>query len=170
MMLGRIRRGSLRVLNFFLVAAVAVLVLDVLLGVASRYLWGEQVKWSEELATVLLVWVSFLGIAAAFEARAHLGLDFLVGKFSSGARRRCALAAHLFTIAFVIAGFLVGGGELAHKALVNLNILPALQVSDVVLSLPLPVSGVFILIYEISNFVEDWRKPAGAWEEQEASR
>ncbi len=170
-MLRRIRSGSLRILNFVLVAAVAVLVVDVLLGVVSRYLWGKQVQWSEELATVLLVWVSFLGIAAAFEARAHLGLDFLAGKFAPGAKRRAALFGHVMSIAFTIAGFLIGGGELVRRAMVNLNILPALQVSDVVLYLPLPVSGVFILIYEISNFAEDWRRPAAAWQEEtEVSR
>ena len=170
-MLRRIRSGSLRILNFVLVAAVAVLVVDVLLGVVSRYLWGKQVQWSEELATVLLVWVSFLGIAAAFEARAHLGLDFLAGKFAPGAKRRAALFGHVMSIAFTIAGFLIGGGELVRRAVVNLNILPALQVSDVVLYLPLPVSGVFILIYEISNFAEDWRRPAAAWQEEtEGSR
>ena len=60
-MLLKLKQGSLRLLNLILIAAVAVLVLDVLLGVASRYLWGAQVKWTEELATILLIWVSFLG-------------------------------------------------------------------------------------------------------------
>ena len=170
-MLETLKRYALRILNFCLIAAVALLVVDVLLGVASRYLWGAQIKWTEELATVTLIWVSFLGIAAAFEARAHLGLDFLAGKFAPGAKRRAALFGHVMSIAFTIAGFLIGGGELVRRAMVNLNILPALQVSDVVLYLPLPVSGVFILIYEISNFAEDWRRPAAAWQEEtEGSR
>ena len=63
-MLDTLKKHALRVLNVCLIAAVALLVIDVLLGVASRYLWGAQIKWTEELATVLLVWVSFLGIAA----------------------------------------------------------------------------------------------------------
>ncbi len=80
-MLRQLKACSLRLLNGILVGAVALLVLDVLLGVASRYLWGAQVKWTEELATILLIWVSFLGAAAAFEARAHLGIDFLTERF-----------------------------------------------------------------------------------------
>lgn len=56
----------------------------------------------------------FLGIAAAFEARAHLGLDFLAGKFAPGAKRRAALFGHVMSIAFTIAGFLIGGGELVR--------------------------------------------------------
>ena len=65
-MLRQLKACSLRLLNGILVGAVALLVLDVLLGVASRYLWGAQVKWTEELATILLIWVSFLGAGSSF--------------------------------------------------------------------------------------------------------
>ena len=157
--------NSLRLLNLLLIAAVAVLVLDVLLGVASRYLWGAQVKWTEELATILLVWVSFLGAAAAFEARAHLGIDVLTARFSPSARRKAELAAHLCTIGFVVIAFLLGGSILVRQALVHRNILPALQISDVVMYLPLPASGVFILIYEVANLLDDWKRETPAGEE-----
>ena len=157
-MLLKLKQGSLRLLNLILIAAVAVLVLDVLLGVASRYLWGAQVKWTEELATILLIWVSFLGAAAAFEARAHLGIDFLTARFTPSARRKAELIAHLCTICFVIIAFLLGGSILVRQALIHRNILPALQISDVVMYLPLPVSGVFILIYELANLSADWKR------------
>lgn len=165
-MLRKLKEHSLRLLNGILIGAVAILVLDVLLGVASRYLWGAQVKWTEELATILLIWVSFLGAAAAFEARAHLGIDFLTARFSPSARRKTELAAHLCTIGFVVIAFLFGGSILVRQALIHRNILPALQVSDVVMYLPLPVSGVFILIYEIANLASDWKPKESAPEEE----
>ena len=45
-----------------------------------------------------------------------------------------------------------------RQALIHRNILPALQISDVVMYLPLPVSGVFILIYELANLSADWKR------------
>ncbi len=165
-MLRQLKACSLRLLNGILVGAVALLVLDVLLGVASRYLWGAQVKWTEELATILLIWVSFLGAAAAFEARAHLGIDFLTERSPPSARRKTELAAHLCTIGFVVIAFLLGGSILVRQALVHRNILPALQISDVVMYLPLPVSGVFILIYEVANLTADWRRNKSGEEEE----
>ena len=165
-MLRQLKACSLRLLNGILVGAVALLVLDVLLGVASRYLWGAQVKWTEELATILLIWVSFLGAAAAFEARAHLGIDFLTERVPPSARRKTELAAHLCTIGFVVIAFLLGGSILVRQALVHRNILPALQISDVVMYLPLPVSGVFILIYEVANLTADWRRNKSGEEEE----
>ena len=53
-----------------------------------------------------------------------------------------------------------------RQALVHRNILPALQISDVVMYLPLPVSGVFILIYEVANLTADWRRNKSGEEEE----
>ena len=63
-------------LNGVLIIAVALLVLDVVWGVFTRYAMGEQAKWSEELARFLLVWVSLLGGAVAFGTKGHLGVDY----------------------------------------------------------------------------------------------
>lgn len=166
-MLPRLKQASLRLLNLILIVSVALLVLDVLLGVASRYLWGAQVKWTEELATILLIWVSFLGAAAAFEARAHLGIDFLTARFSPAARRKTEVVAHLCTIGFVVVAFLLGGSILVRQALIHRNILPALQISDVIMYLPLPISGIFIVIYEIANLAADWKRQEPGEKEEE---
>ena len=148
-MLETLKRYALRILNFCLIAAVALLVVDVLLGVGSRYLWGAQIKWTEELATVTLIWVSFLGIAAAFEARAHLGIDLVTDRFTPGMQRKTALFIHIVTLLFVFIVFEIGGIKLVVQAIHHWNVLPALQVSDVVQYLPLPVSGLFILLFEV---------------------
>lgn len=154
-MLDTLKKHALRVLNVCLIAAVALLVIDVLLGVASRYLWGAQIKWTEELAGVLLIWVSYLGIAAAFEARAHLGIDILTNRFAAGMKLKMAFFIHFVTLAFTLIVFEIGRVKLVMQALHHWNVLPALQVSDVVQYLPLPVSGLFILLFEVCNLRED---------------
>ena len=142
-MKGKFYQYSMKFLDGVLAVMVGMLVLDVLLGVASRYLWGAQVKWTEELATLLLVYVSIFGIAAAFDRCAHLGIDALTSHFDSKTRKQLALFAHVVTLLFVL------------QATVNLNILPALQVSDVVMFLPLPIGGLFVLLSEIRNLTAD---------------
>ncbi len=154
-MLEQVKKQALRLLNVWLTVFVALLVLDVLLGVASRYLWGAQIKWTEELAGVLLIWVSCLGIAAAFEARAHLGIDILTNRFAVGMKRKMAFFIHSVTLAFTLVVFEIGGIKLVVQAFQHWNVLPALQVSDVVQYLPLPVSGLFILLFEAYNLRED---------------
>ena len=154
-MLERTAAILLKILNISLASAVALLTLDVLLGVGSRYLWGAQIKWTEELATVTLIWVSFLGIAAAFEARAHLGIDLVTSRFTPGMQRKTALFIHIVTLLFVFIVFEIGGIKLVVQAIHHWNVLPALQVSDVIQYLPLPVSGLFILLFEVCQLRSD---------------
>ena len=157
-MMGKFYHYAMRILDGVLAVMVGLLVLDVLLGVASRYLWGAQVKWTEELATLLLVYVSIFGIAAAFDRSAHLGIDVLTSHFDLKTKKRLALFAHIVTLAFVVIVFEIGGWMLVHQSVVNWNVLPALQVSDVVMFLPLPLGGLFVLLSEIRNFLADARR------------
>ena len=145
-------------LSFLLETSMAILVLDVLLGVISRYVLGSQVPWTEELACLLLVWSSFFGIALAFDSRSHLGIDLIVNMMPDAPRKTAATIAHLVTLAFTAAAFLYGGCFLLHKALfVTRNVMPALQIPDAVMYLPIPVCGLFILFFEIRNFSADLR-------------
>lgn len=147
-----------KTLSFLLEASMALLVLDVLLGVVSRKVLGDQVSWTEELACLLLVWSSFFGIALAFNSRAHLGIDLIVSMMGSTPHKVAATIAHLVTITFTVVTFLYGGFFLLHKAMfVTPNVMPALHVRDAVMYLPIPVSGLFILYFEIRNFAADLR-------------
>ena len=147
-----------KILSFLLEASMGLLVLDVLLGVVSRYVVGKQVSWTEELACLLLVWSSFFGIALAFNSRAHLGIDLIVNMMENAPKKTAATIAHLVTLAFTVVAFLYGGCFLLHKAaFVTPNVMPALQIPDAVMYLPIPVCGLFILYFEICNFAADLR-------------
>ena len=147
-----------KILSLLLEVSMGLLVLDVLLGVVSRYVVGRQVSWTEEFACLLLVWSSFFGIALAFNSRAHLGIDLIVNMMGDAPRKTAATIAHLVTISFTITAFLYGGCFLLHKAMfVTPNVMPALHVRDAVMYLPIPVCGLFILYFEICNFVADLR-------------
>ena len=153
-----IHNVMVKALSFLLEASMALLVLDVLLGVVSRYIMGDQVPWTEELACLLLVWSSFFGIALAFNSRSHLGIDLIVNMMPDAPRKTAATIAHLVTLAFTIVAFLYGGCFLLHKAMyVTPNVMPALHVRDAVMYLPIPICGLFILFFEICNFAADLR-------------
>ena len=161
MMQKNIHNLIILVLSFLLEASMAVLVLDVLLGVVTRFVIGNQVTWTEELARLLLIWSSFFGIALAFNSRSHLGIDLVVNLMSSAPRRTAMILAHLVTLVFVIVAFVYGGGILLYKYFVLWNPLPMLQIPDAVMYLPIPVSGLFILYFEIRNFAADLRGADG---------
>lgn len=53
----------------------------VMLNVITRYVFKTGIPWSEEFATGCFVWTAFVGSAACFKRRSHVGVDVLVNRF-----------------------------------------------------------------------------------------
>jgi TRAP-type C4-dicarboxylate transport system permease small subunit len=148
------------VLEFALIIAVALLVLDVVWGVFTRYAMGQQANWTEELARFLLIWVSLLGAAVAFGTKGHLGVDYFVGKFHPDAQKTMAVVGHLTVLFFAVAIFLYGGWQIVRDALTLEQMTPALGWKMGYVYLALPISGVFIVLYTVENLIETLAAPA----------
>ena len=154
-----------RSLEVLVMVVVAVLVLDVLWQVFTRFILNDPSTWTEELAVFLLVWVSLLGAAVALGRGAHLGIDYFVGKLPE----RMRLATEVFVF-FCIAAFsflvmVVGGIDLVWSMLELGQPSPALNVQMGYVYLAVPISGFFLTLYAIIGLVERlgrWRiEPAG---------
>lgn len=152
--LKRSRIALCRVLETALILAVAVLVVVVLWGVFTRYVMSEQAKWSEELARFLLIWISLLGGAVAFGEKAHLGVDYFVGKFDPTARKFITIAGQLVVLFFAIALFIVGGSRVVSIQLSLGQATPALGWAMGYVYLPLPIAGVFIVLFTVEQLLE----------------
>ena len=161
------KKPLISVLNMVLIVAVALLLVDVVLGVFTRYVMGEQAKWTEELARFLLIWVSLLGGAVAFGEKAHLGVDFFVSKFHFGGRKITAVFVHLVVLFFAMTIFLYGGGRMVMDALVMEQTTPALGWKMGYIYLALPISGFFIVLFTIENLIETWVAPISEFLEGE---
>ena len=148
------KKRLISVLNMVLIVAVALLLVDVVLGVFTRYVMGEQAKWTEELARFLLIWVSLLGGAVAFGEKAHLGVDFFVSKFHVKGRKITVVFVHLVVLFFAMTVFLYGGGRMVIDALVMEQTTPALGWKMGYIYLALPISGFFIVLFTIENLIE----------------
>ncbi|MGI9535438.1 MAG: TRAP transporter small permease [Desulfocapsaceae bacterium] len=62
--------------SFFL----CITVLVVIVNVALRYLFHSGLFWAEEVATTSFIWCVFIGAAAAYRYKMHIGID-LISKF-----------------------------------------------------------------------------------------
>jgi TRAP-type C4-dicarboxylate transport system permease small subunit len=153
-MLKKSRIALCRLLETVLILAVLVLVLDVLWGVFTRYALSEQAKWSEELARFLLVWISLLGGAVAFGEKAHLGVDFFVGKFAPDARKFMTIIGQLIVLFFAISIFIIGGSKVVAEALSMEQMTPALGWKMGYVYLALPIAGVFMILFTIEQLLE----------------
>ncbi|EMI58474.1 TRAP transporter small permease [Rhodopirellula sallentina] len=150
----RIVQGLTKVLQWLLIAAMALLVLDVVWGVMTRYIGGEQASWTEELARFLLIWVALLGGAVAFDTKSHLGVDYFVGKFETGVRKSLRIFTHFVVLFFAITIFVIGGARVVYDALVLDQTTPALGWKMGHVYLVIPIAGCFMALFTIAHLIE----------------
>ncbi|MDQ8185536.1 TRAP transporter small permease [Pelagicoccus sp. SDUM812002] len=165
-----VRKGLTKVLQWVVIALMALLVFDVLWGVISRYALGQQAKWSEELARLLLVWVSLFGASVAFGMKAHLGLDYFAGKLHPSAGRLNAVVGALITLAFAVLVFGVGGWALVRNTMESGQTMVALPIAKWWEYAALPVSGVFMVIFLLEHLFEACLAPVEGKEGEGAAR
>lgn len=155
-----------RILQWVVIVLMLLLVLDVVWGVFSRYVFGQQAKWSEELARLLLVWVSLFGASLAFSMKAHLGLDYFAGKLHPDARKLNAILGGGIALAFAIIVFLVGGWSLMQTTMESGQQMVALPLPMWVKYSALPISGVFMVFFLFEQMLERCVEPAESTEEE----
>ena len=80
-------------------------VVVLLMGVTSRYLLHEPLVWSDELASILFLWLAMLGSIIAFQRGEHMRMTAVVGKLQPRGRAfldLIAIAAGMAFLAFVV--------------------------------------------------------------------
>lgn len=146
-------RLSLRFLATLSVSVFAVLVVDVLWGVATRYLLGHQAPWTEELARLLLVWLSMLGTALAYAHGSHLGVDVVLEALAQPARTVATLSVHLLVLAFALGVMVYGGTSLFLERLDAGQVMSTLPVRKAWMYLAIPVSGTLMTVFAAEAIV-----------------
>ena len=156
----RVERFVARVNAFVTSTLLVVLTLDVLWGVTTRFALGQQARWTEEAARLLLVWVTMLGGAMAYSAGAHLGLDTVVARMDPAVARFCRRAAGAAVYAFAFAVMVVGGAMLYAERLRFGQTMPALGVSRSWQYLAVPIAGVLICLTAVREVFDPADLPA----------
>jgi len=142
------------ILSWFSIGVFFILILDVVLGVSSRYIMGNQIRWTEELATFLLVWLVFCGSAIAYYDRAHLGINLLVESFHPSARKITRIFSLLLVLAFTSAVMVWGGGQLVTERYEAGQMMSTLGIHKAWQYLAIPFSGFFIGLFNIGMLIE----------------
>ncbi len=143
-----------RSLEVLVMVVVAVLVVDVLWQVFTRFILKNPSTWSEELAVFMLIWVSLLGAAVALNRGAHLGIDYFVGKLLPRKRLYTEVFVFLCISLFSVTVMVLGGIDLVISTLKLQQLSPALGVKVGYVYLAIPISGFFLALYSIIGLVE----------------
>ena len=143
-----------RLLEWVVIGLMALLAGEVTLGVLFRS-FGQALVWYDEVASILLAWLTFYGSALAAAKRAHIGCPEVIALLPPGGRVAARLLADLLVIAFFAllgwTGYAVLG-VLATDHLVSLPDVPVAYVQSVV-----PISALLIIAAELATLPQALR-------------
>ena len=150
----QLRKTIDKVLANMLVTIMAVMVLNVLWQVASRFILGSPSSFTDELARYLMIWVGILGAAYVSGRNMHVAIDVLPTRLNNKAQARLMLIVRILIILFCLLAMVIGGSRLVYITYVLGQNSPALQVPLAVVYMVIPLSGLLIIYYKISDILK----------------
>lgn len=159
MRLQTFRQGFERLLEWIVIALMVALAVEVTAGVIFRYS-GYSLVWYDEVATILLAWVTYYGAALTALKRAHIGVPEVVALLPASARLVVALIAEAAIIAFFILLAWVGYQVLDILSADTLVSLPSVSVAFAMSVIP--ISSLLFVIAQVLAFpdmVREARRP-----------
>ena len=99
MTLAGLRGGLGKFLEVVVLVLMAALAVVVVVGVGFRKV-GAALVWYDEVASILLAWLTYYGAALAALNRAHIGMPTLVDRLHGTTRKVVVLFGEVCTIAF----------------------------------------------------------------------
>jgi TRAP-type C4-dicarboxylate transport system permease small subunit len=150
-----LRRALARLLEVVCVLLMVGLAVVVTLAVVYRYT-GASLVWYDEVAAIMLVWLTYYGAALAALRRAHLGVPGIVSRMARAGRIPMLILSEAIVIGFflVLAWYgwevvvILGGDRLT-----SLPWVPVWLTQSVI-----PVGSGLIALAEALTIPERWRE------------
>lgn len=147
--------------NFDLVISgffLCVTVLVVIVNVTLRYLFHGGIFWAEEVSTASFIWSVFIGSAAAYRYKMHIGIDFItkIGPVPL----RAFITVMIDCLMIAINGYIVYLSILFIHAN-RLKRTPVLDIPALYVNLALTVGFTLMTLYAVRFLYQDLRKLFG---------
>ena len=129
-----------------------------MLAVVFRYS-GHSLVFYDEVASVMLAWLTYYGAALAASRRAHLGLDAGLQALPQALRMVAFIVSEVLVVGFFVIvawyGWLVLE-FMAGEALISLPDVPMQLVQSVI-----PIGAALFIIAQLVSLPEAWRGRPG---------
>ncbi|MGB5360687.1 TRAP transporter small permease [Eudoraea sp.] len=148
-----IRNKIDKVLAKLLIIIMSIMVINVLWQVFSRYFLGAPSSITDELARYLMIWIGILGAAYVSGQNKHVAIDVLPSRLSIKTQKKLKLIVRILIILFCLFALVIGGSRLVYVTFVLDQYSPALQVPLAVVYMIIPISGLLIIYYKLSDIL-----------------
>ncbi|MBL8518446.1 MAG: TRAP transporter small permease [Betaproteobacteria bacterium] len=134
---------------------VAVTGLVVIIGIVAwqvfgRYVLNDSPTWTENLALVIVLYVTLIGAAVGVRDAGHIGMDSLLTLVPESPRRYISMVIQVLVAAF-------GVGMVWNGAILGVSVAPYklanLDLSEASRYVPLVISGALIVLFSIEHLI-----------------
>ena len=138
--------------EIFLVILLLVMVVLIFVQVVMRYCFNSSLSWSEELARILFIWVSWIGISLGQKKGEHIKITMVTDKLKGNAKKAILVLSDICTLA--ILGILcVKGTEVVMHIMGLGRAMPATGCPKWIVYSAVPLSCMLMAIRVIKDLV-----------------
>jgi len=145
-----LRKKVDKIIRWALVVIMGAMVLNVLWQVFTRFI-GIPSSFTDELARYLMIWLGLLGAAYVSGKKMHVAIDLISSKLSEKGKRSLSSSINIIVATFSLLALVIGGSRLVYITFDLGQNSPALQVPLALVYLIIPISGLLIIFYKISD-------------------
>lgn len=146
-----------KVLEWITISLMVLLTIVVTLAVLAR-LMGQSFSWYDEVAAIMLAWITYYGSALAALHRRHIGFDTVLLALPVKARMLALLVGEAIVLIFFLlmarAGFQVLD-VLAGDTLISLTWVPVQLTQSVI-----PIGAILFMLCQILSLPRYWKTTA----------
>jgi TRAP-type C4-dicarboxylate transport system permease small subunit len=149
----KIRKKIDEILGGALAIIMGIMVINVLWQVFTRFVVGIPSSFTDELARYLMIWIGVLGAAYISGRKMHVAIDLLPTKLNKEGQLKLKTFINITIILFCFFALVGGGLRLVYITFSLEQYSPALQIPLSVVYLVIPISGILIIYYKISDIL-----------------
>lgn len=144
-------RGLALLIEVPAVVATLAEVFLLLIGVLSRYMFHQPIIWSDELASIIFLWLAMFGAALALLHGKHMRLTYLAGRLPPALRPVADVLAYGLPLLFVILTFSAALDYADDQSFIQT---PALDWSGLIRAAALPVGLALIAAAAVLRMIQ----------------
>lgn len=130
-------------LEWLAMISLVIMTVVVFFDVILRYIFNQGMPWTQEIATLLLVWFSLIGMAIGVGEKIHISIEMFTMKCSKKVIGILETIDHLL-IAGIGVMMLVYGVQIMNVT--KNSTMPATKMPSAVLYIILPLSGILVFL------------------------
>lgn len=142
------------ILGKILIAIMGIMVINVLWQVFTRYVVGTPSSFTDELARYLMIWIGVLGAAYVSGRNMHVAIDVIPSRSSNKTQKKLKSIVYILIVLFAFFAMVIGGIRLVYITYLLGQQSPALQIPLAYVYLVIPISGLLIMFYKMSDLLK----------------